>query len=78
MFKYLDHRDGQNKTKTLTKEDMILRFVSRIPRHHFKMVRYYSFLSNRKTSSGVFSLRKEEYESSRACSRIPFCRMQTR
>ncbi len=27
---------------------MILRYVSHIPQHHFKMVRYYGFLSNRK------------------------------
>ena len=47
-FKYLDHRDGTHKTKTLTQEDMILRYVSPIPQHHFKMVRYYGFLSNRK------------------------------
>ena len=27
---------------------MILRYVSHLPQHHFKMVRYYGFLSNRK------------------------------
>lgn len=32
----------------LTQEEMILRYVSHIPQHHFKMVRYYGFLSNRK------------------------------
>ncbi len=48
VFKYLDHRDGKHKTKTLTQEEMILRYVSHIPQHHFKMVRYYGFLSNRK------------------------------
>ncbi|MCU8269433.1 transposase, partial [Vibrio vulnificus] len=48
VFKYLDHRDGKYKTKTLTQEEMILRYVSHIPQHHFKMVRYYGFLSNRK------------------------------
>ncbi|PQJ55605.1 hypothetical protein BTO01_22610 [Vibrio jasicida] len=48
MFKYLDHRDGKHKTKALTQEDMILRYVSHIPQHHFKIVRYYDFLSNRK------------------------------
>lgn len=29
-------------------EEMILRYVSHIPQHQFKMVRYYGFLSNRK------------------------------
>ena len=48
VFKYLDHQDGKHKTKTLTQEEMILRYVSHIPQHHFKMVRYYGFLSNRK------------------------------
>ncbi len=48
VFRYLDHLDGKHKTKTLTQEEMILRYVSRIPQHHFKVVRYYSFLSNRK------------------------------
>jgi hypothetical protein len=48
VFKYLDHRDGTHKTKTLTQEEMILRYASHIPQHHFKMVRYYGFLSNRK------------------------------
>ncbi len=48
VFKYLDHRGGTYKTKTLTQEEMILRYVIHIPQHHFKMVRYYGFLSNRK------------------------------
>lgn len=48
VFKYLDHRDGKYKTKALTQEEMILRYISHIPQHHFKMVRYYGFLSNRK------------------------------
>ncbi len=48
VFKYLDHRDGKHKTKTLTQEEMILRYVSHIPQYHFKMVRYYGFLSHRK------------------------------
>ncbi len=48
VFKYLDHRDGKYKTKVLTKEEMILRYISHIPQHHFKMVRYYGFLFNRK------------------------------
>ncbi len=45
---------------------MILRYVSNIPQHHLKMVRYYGFLSNRKRGCllppGVLSVRKEELE----------------
>lgn len=48
VFKYLDHRDGEHKTMTLTQEEMILRYVSHIPQKHLKMVRYYGFLSNSK------------------------------
>lgn len=48
VFKYLDHRDGEHKTMTLTQEEMILRYVSYIPQKHLKMVRYYGFLSNSK------------------------------
>ena len=38
---------GQDQ-QTLTQEDMIGRYISHIPEKHFKMVRYYGFLSNRK------------------------------
>lgn len=40
---YYDHR-----TQTLSQEEMIGRYISHIPAKHFKMVRYYGFLSNRK------------------------------
>jgi hypothetical protein len=32
----------------LSQEEMLLRYISHIPCRHFKMVRYYGFLSNRK------------------------------
>lgn len=34
--------------QTLTQEEMIGRYISYVPARHFKMVRYYGFLSNRK------------------------------
>ena len=46
-FEYLDHRDNRHKALTLTQEEMLLRLLSHIPEKHFKMVRYYGFLSNR-------------------------------
>lgn len=35
----------------LSQEKMIGRYISHIPSRHFKMVRYYGFLSNRKRGS---------------------------
>lgn len=32
----------------LSQEEMLLRYISHIPSRHFKMVRYYSFLANRR------------------------------
>ena len=34
--------------QTLTQEDMIGRYISHVPEKHFKIVRYYGFLSNRR------------------------------
>ena len=45
---YYDHRTQQYRQQTLTQEEMIGRYISHIPTKHFKMVRYYGFLSNRK------------------------------
>ena len=45
---YYDHRTQQYLQQTLTQEEMIGRYISHIPAKHFKMVRYYGFLSNRK------------------------------
>ncbi len=45
---YYDHRTQQYRQQTLSQEDMIGRYISHIPAKHFKMVRYYGFLSNRK------------------------------
>ncbi len=45
---YYDHRTQQYRQQTLTQEDMLGRYISHIPAKHFKMVRYYGFLSNRK------------------------------
>lgn len=45
---YLDHRTQRHKSQTLSQEEMLGRYVSHIPEKHFKMVRYYGFLANRK------------------------------
>lgn len=43
-----DHRTQQYWQQRLTQEEMIGRYISHIPGKHFKTVRYYGFLSNRK------------------------------
>lgn len=45
---YYDHRTQQHRQQRLSQEEMIGRYISHIPEKHFKMVRYYGFLSNRK------------------------------
>ena len=45
---YYDHRTQQHRRQILSQEEMLLRYISHIPSRHFKMVRYYGFLSNRK------------------------------
>jgi hypothetical protein len=45
---YYDHRTGQHKIQYLSQEEMLMRYISHIPSRHFKMVRYYGFLANRK------------------------------
>lgn len=42
------HRTQQHRTQRLSQEAMLWRYISHIPSRHFKMVRYYGFLSNRK------------------------------
>jgi len=46
-FTYLDHRDQRYKKLTLTQTELIERIISHIPEKHFRMVRYFGFLSNR-------------------------------
>ena len=45
---YYDHRVQQYRQQTLPQEEMIGRYISHVPAKHFKMVRYYGFLSSRK------------------------------
>lgn len=45
---YYDHRTQQHRKQTLTQEEMIGHYISQVPEKHFKMVRYYGCLSNRK------------------------------
>lgn len=44
---YLDHRSKTNKTMALSHEELILRVLTHVPEKHFKMLRYYGFMSNR-------------------------------
>ncbi|PLS40839.1 IS91 family transposase ISVsa21, partial [Carnobacterium maltaromaticum] len=46
-FTYLDHRSKSNKDLTLDQTEMMLRILSHVPEKHFKMIRYFGFLSNR-------------------------------
>lgn len=46
-FRYYDHRTGLYCKETITQEEMIDRVRQHIPDEHFRMVRYYGFLSNR-------------------------------
>nr|WP_249324838.1 transposase [Enterobacter mori] len=51
VHNYYDHRSQQYRQQALTQEEMIGRYISHVPAKHFKMVRYYGFLSNRKRGS---------------------------
>ncbi|XEV12241.1 transposase (plasmid) [Vibrio alginolyticus] len=47
-FEYLNHHTGEKEELTLTAEELICRLIEHIPDKHFKMIRYYGFLSNRR------------------------------
>ncbi|QXN65220.1 IS91 family transposase [Serratia fonticola] len=51
VHQYYDHNTQQHKRQKLTQEEMLQRYISHIPARHFKMVRYYGFLANRKRGS---------------------------
>ncbi|MEZ6878807.1 transposase [Enterobacter sp. KBR-315C3_2022] len=51
VHQYYDHRTQQHKRQKISQEEMLHRYVSHIPARHFKMVRYYGFLANRKRGS---------------------------
>lgn len=46
-FTYLDHRSKSYKDLTLSQTEMMLRILNHVPEKHFKMIRYFGFLSNR-------------------------------
>ncbi|KKF35901.1 IS91 family transposase [Erwinia tracheiphila] len=48
VHQYYDHNTQQHKRQKLSQEEMLWRYISHIPSRHFKMVRYYGFLANRK------------------------------
>ncbi|CAK2090911.1 transposase [Vibrio crassostreae] len=49
-FDYLNHRNGQTESLVLSPEALITRMIEQIPDKHFKMIRYFGFLSNRRHS----------------------------
>ncbi|BEO21291.1 hypothetical protein SMQC19_46380 (plasmid) [Serratia marcescens] len=51
VHQYYAHRPQQHKRQKVSQEEMLQRYVSHIPARHFKMVRYYDFLANRKRGS---------------------------
>ena len=52
-FDYLDHRTGKTDSLTLSPEEMIRRIVEHYPDKHFKMIRYYGFLSMRRRGEAL-------------------------
>lgn len=48
VHQYYVHRTQQHESQRISQEEMLHRYVSHIPARHFKMVRYYGFLANRK------------------------------
>lgn len=46
-YEYLDHYTKEKHTLTLTALEFIARVVTHIPDQHFRVIRYYGFLSNR-------------------------------
>lgn len=47
LFKFLNHRTKQNEYRTLSIFEFIDRFTLHIPERHFRMIRYFGFLSSR-------------------------------
>lgn len=52
-FDFLNHRTGNTDTLDLSAQEMIGRIVEHIPEKHFKMLRYYGFLSNRRRRTAL-------------------------
>lgn len=52
-FEFLNHRTGKTETLTVTPMEMIARIVEHIPDKHFRMIRYYGFLSNRRRGEAL-------------------------
>ena len=46
-FNFLDHHTGKHSTKTFDVPTFIGKIIQHIPDKHFKLVRYYGWLSNR-------------------------------
>lgn len=46
-FNFLDHHTGKHDRKTVTVPEFIARLIQHIPDKHFRLIRYYGWLSNR-------------------------------
>ncbi len=49
-FDYLNHRNARTESLILSPEALIERMIEHIPDKHFRMIRYFGFLSNRRRS----------------------------
>jgi len=47
-FDYLNHRNSQTESLILSPEALIERMIEHTPGKHFKIIRYFGFLSNRR------------------------------
>ena len=47
-FDYLNRRNGRTESRVLSPEALKDRMIEHIPDKHFKMIRYFGFLSNRR------------------------------
>ena len=47
-IRYLDHRTNRYDTLTIDPISLVLRLIEHIPDKHFRMIRYFGFLSNRR------------------------------
>jgi len=57
-LRFLDHNTGHYDTLVLTPRALILRLIKHIPEKHFRMLRYFGFLSNRLSGKLLPRVRK--------------------
>lgn len=57
-LRFLDHRTGRHETLSFSQHELILRLIKHIPEKHFRMVRYFGFLTNRVVGKLLPQVRK--------------------